>query len=104
MATIVILSTASKRAEAKKIADALLKEKLAACVNLLPKIESHYWWKGKIQSGQEVLMLIKTERRRFKAVEKRIKELHSYDVPEVLALPVVDGSAAYLAWITRNTK
>jgi periplasmic divalent cation tolerance protein len=104
MSAIIILSTASKLEEAERIAQALVEEKLAACVNLLPQIDSRYWWDGEIQSGQEVLMIIKTLRSRFKAVEARIKALHSYTVPEILAIPVALGSRAYLQWMARSVE
>jgi periplasmic divalent cation tolerance protein len=103
MAALLVVSTASQRAEAEKIADVLVKERLAACVTLIPQITSRYWWKGKIESGEEVLLLIKTVSSRFKALEKRIKELHSYETPEILALPVAAGSRDYLRWLHQET-
>jgi periplasmic divalent cation tolerance protein len=102
MPAIIVVSTASSFEEAEKIALALVGEKLAACVSFLPQIESRYWWEGEIQSGQEVLLIVKTLRGHFKAIEKRIKELHSYSVPEVLALPVALGSQAYLQWLAQS--
>jgi periplasmic divalent cation tolerance protein len=103
MAAIVVLSTAPKVEEAEKIAQTLVQERLAACVNLLPQIDSRYWWEGKIQSGQEVLMIMKTVSGRFKALKKRIHDLHSYEVPEILAVPVATGSEAYLRWMKEST-
>ena len=104
MAALIVLSTAPKVPEAEKIAQVLVEERLAACVNLLPQIDSRYWWEGKVQSGQEVLMIMKTDSKRFKALEKRIQELHSYDVPEVLAIRVADGSRAYLKWLQSSLR
>jgi len=101
---LIVLSTASKREEAEKIAKALVEEKLAACVNLIPQMESRYGWKGKIETGSEVLMIIKTLRPQFKKLSKRLHELHSYEVPEILALPVTLGSPAYLSWMEKSLK
>ena len=101
---LLVLSTAEKLAEAEQIAQVLVGERLAACVNLLPQIDSRYWWEGKIQSGQEVLMLIKTTSARLPALTRRIKALHSYTTPEVIALPIVGGSADYLNWLTSSTR
>jgi periplasmic divalent cation tolerance protein len=103
VSAIVVLSTAPKIPEAEKIAQALVEERLVACVNLLPQIDSRYWWDGKIQSGQEVLMIMKTTTERFDALKKRIHQLHSYEIPEILALPVIMGSAAYLRWMHDST-
>ena len=86
---IVVFVTACSRQEADKIATALVKEKLAACVNILPGIISRYWWKGRIEKAKELLLVIKTPPSRYKALEKRVRALHSYTVPEILALPVI---------------
>ena len=102
--TLVVLSTVSSPAEAKKIARILVTEKLAACVNIFPKIESHYWWKGKIAIGREVLILIKTRRSSFKRLAHRVRQIHSYDVPELIALPVALGWKPYLDWIATSMK
>ncbi len=104
MSAIFVLSTAPKVMEAEVIAQALVKERLAAAVNMVPQIDSRYWWRGKIRSGQEVLMLIVTDSSRFDRLSRRIRAMHSYDVPEILALPVWAGSAAYLEWMKKNTR
>jgi periplasmic divalent cation tolerance protein len=100
MSALVVLSTAPKKAEADKIARTLLREHLVACVNLVPGVQSRYWWKGKIQSDAEVLLIMKTTKGRFAALKRRLHELHSYTVPEVLALPVAAGGEAYLRWLS----
>ena len=91
--------TCSTRAEARKIAKAILKKKLAACVNIVSSIESHYWWKGKLEKAREFLLLIKTTQARINGVSDEVKALHSYDVPEFIAVPILAGSRAYLAWL-----
>lgn len=102
---IVVLVTCGSRPEARKIARALLERQLAACVNLLPgRVESVYRWKGKVERAREVLLLIKTSRRVFAALEKEIRRLHSYEVPEIIALPISAGSPAYLKWISQSTR
>jgi periplasmic divalent cation tolerance protein len=100
---IVVLVTCGSAREGRKIARALIERKLAACVNLLPTaIESVYRWKGQIDSAREFLLIVKTIRRRFAAVESEIYRLHSYDVPEIIALPIVSGSRDYLRWIAES--
>jgi periplasmic divalent cation tolerance protein len=100
---VLVLVTASSEKEGEKIAQALVKEKLAACVNVLPTIRSIYRWKGEITSEQEVLLLAKTKDRLFEKLKKRVLELHSYEVPEIVALPVLAGFEAYLGWIGKET-
>lgn len=102
MKAIVVFVTAANRKEADKIAQALVKEKLAACVSIVPEVYSQYWWQGKIENSQELLLVIKTLPRRYKALEKRVRELHSYTVPEILAMPVVVGNPAYIKWIKKS--
>lgn len=101
---IIILITAGSEEEAEKIARTLVAEQLAACVNVVSPIRSIYRWEGKVQDDREWLLFIKTQQTRFAAVEARVKTLHSYQVPEVIALPVVDGSEKYLGWVKSETK
>jgi periplasmic divalent cation tolerance protein len=90
--------------EAVSIADSLLNSHLVACANIIPEIRSSYWWKGRIERAKEVMLVMKTRRKNFKLVEKEVKRLHSYDVPEIIALPVVNASTDYIKWIKANTK
>ena len=96
---LIVFVTASSRKEADKIAQALVNEKLAACVSIVPEIYSRYWWKGLIEYEKELWLVIKTTPRCYKRLEKRIRELHSYSVPEILAIPVVSGNLPYLQWM-----
>ncbi len=101
---IVVLVTCGSEEEAVKIANALVETCLAACVNLMAPIRSIYRWEGKIWDEKEWLLIIKTRRDRFEALEKKVKSLHSYSVPEILSLSITDGSSAYLKWIRENTE
>jgi periplasmic divalent cation tolerance protein len=94
-----VLVTAGSQEEAERIANALVEERLAACVNVVGPIRSIYRWQGKLHNEQEVLLVIKTRTRRFAAVEARVRALHSYDTPEIVALPITSGSEAYLRWL-----
>jgi periplasmic divalent cation tolerance protein len=100
----IVLSTAGSEDEARKIARHLVERELAACVNILPKIESIYRWQGKVESSQEWLLLIKTTAKRFPAVRDALLQTHSYELPECIAIAVEDGSAEYLEWIERCVK
>lgn len=100
----VVLTTAGSEEEAQKIAHALVERKLAACVNIIPRIESIYRWQGKVESATEWLLIVKTTAESFGAVRDAIKELHSYELPECMMLEVVDGSEEYLAWIDDNVE
>jgi len=100
MKEIVVLITSGSREEAKRLAKVLVEEKLAACVNILPDVESLYWWKDKIESSKEWMLVVKTQGKMVKRVVKRVKEIHSYEVPEVIALPIVEGNRDYLQWIS----
>lgn len=101
---IVVLVTASSKEEANKIARGLLEEKLAACVNIVEGLESRFWWQGKIDSAKEVLLIIKTRKTLFNKLAKKVKSLHSYTVPEIIAFPIISGSKAYLDWINDCTR
>jgi periplasmic divalent cation tolerance protein len=96
---IVVLSTASSAAEAEAIARRLVEERLAACVNVVTGVRSFYRWKGKIENSPEWLLVIKSSRGRFEGLRAALETLHSYEVPEVIALPVVEGAANYLNWM-----
>ena len=99
MSYLIVLMTASNREEAVKIARTLLEEKLIACANIMESVSSFFWWQGKIEEEKEVLAIMKSSEDLFKRLSERVTELHSYDVPEVLALPIVDGSQSYLDWL-----
>jgi periplasmic divalent cation tolerance protein len=100
---IVVLITASSGDEAARIGKALVEEHLAACVNIVSPVRSFFFWEGKTQDAQEVLMLCKSRKHLMEKLIERIKSLHSYSVPEIVALPVVAGSEDYLAWFRENT-
>jgi periplasmic divalent cation tolerance protein len=99
MPAIVVFCTVSSLQEARKLTKALVGEKLAACVSTVPRVFSTYWWKGKIETGLECLLIIKSRSEKYRALEKRIRGLHSYTVPEILALRVMKGNKDYLNWI-----
>jgi periplasmic divalent cation tolerance protein len=101
---IVVLVTTKDRLEAEKISLKLLEEKLIACANIMGGVVSCFAWQGKIDKAEECLVLMKTRQDLFSEVTKRVKALHSYEVPEVLALPVVNGSKDYLNWMSNNLK
>jgi periplasmic divalent cation tolerance protein len=99
MDTIVVFITASNEEEGVIIAKTLVQERLAGCVNIIKEIRSIYMWEGKVEDEKEVLMVAKTQKSLFEQFSKRVKELHSYTVPEIIALQVVEGSADYLRWL-----
>ena len=101
--SIVLFCTCPSEAEARRIAEALVQSRLAACVNLLSGIESIYRWEGELETAKEVLLLIKSTAERWEELHARITELHSYDAPEIIALPITAGSEKYLNWIGRET-
>ncbi len=101
---IMVLIPASKEDEAARIARDIVSSRLAACVNIVKGIRSIYRWQGKIEDEDEVLMIVKTRRDLFGELKKRVKELHSYSVPEIIALPIVEGSEEYLKWLQEETK
>ncbi len=99
---VVVLMTAASREEAARLAEMLVGARLAACVQILPEMESVYWWEGAIQREPEHLLLAKTTAARFAALEREVRALHSYDTPEIVALPVTDISAPYLEWLAAS--
>ena len=101
---IVVLVTCGSEEEALKIANILVEDRLAACVNLVAPIRSIYRWEGKIWDEKEWLLVIKTQKHRFEELEKKVKSLHSYSVPEIISLPIVEGSPSYLNWLEEMTK
>ena len=101
---IVVLVTCGSEEEALKIANVLIGEHLAACVNLVSPIRSIYRWEGKIWDEKEWLLIIKTQKQRFGELEKKVKSLHSYSVPEIISLPIVEASLSYLNWLIEMTK
>lgn len=101
---MIILTTWPDVESARAAAGKLVEEKLAACGNLVPGIESIYRWQGKIETSREVIVVFKTTAMRYAALEARIRELHSYEVPEILALPVGTGLPAYLRWVEESCR
>ena len=96
---IVVFTTAGSKEEANKLSRGLVEEKLAYCVNTVPSIQSTYFWEGKLCVDEELLLVIKTQERKFTAVESWVRKNHSYEIPELIALPIVKGSADYLKCI-----
>jgi periplasmic divalent cation tolerance protein len=101
---LLVSITASSAEEAERIAKALVQERLAACVNIVPAITSVYRWQGEIHRDSEVLLIAKSRLELFESLVARVKELHSYQVPEIIALPIVAGSKAYLNWIDESVQ
>jgi periplasmic divalent cation tolerance protein len=100
---IVVLVTCGSAKEARKIARAVVEQRIAACVNIVATpVQSVYRWKGKVESAKEFLLIIKTTKARFAALQDAVKRLHSYDVPEIIALPIAAGAATYLIWIAES--
>jgi periplasmic divalent cation tolerance protein len=101
---LIVLITTSTRDEAAKIGTALVDGHLAACVNIVPEVRSLFFWEGKTQNEQETLLICKSRMPRMKQLIERVKSLHSYTVPEIIALPIVAGSRDYLDWVKDATK
>lgn len=99
MKYIIVFMTASTRDEAKNIIWTLLEEKHIVCANIIENISSFFWWKGKIEEEKEVLVLMKSTVDKFEKLSKRSMELHSYDIPEILSIPIEDGSSSYSDWM-----
>ena len=101
---IIVLITVPDREQAQSIAEILVQERWAACVNILPSIHSIFHWQGDIAREEEVLLLAKSRRDLFSSLAHRVKELHSYTVPEIIALPILEGSEEYLRWLEESTR
>lgn len=99
---VVVFMTAASEEEASKIVRSLLKQRLITCGNIVGPISSLFWWEGKIDEAREFLVIMKSQRNLFKKLSERVKALHSYEVPEVLALPVIDGFPSYLNWVSAS--
>ena len=99
---IVVLVTAKDKKETQKIAQGLLEAKLIACANITDGVQSFFWWQGKIDSSKEVLLILKTKKILFKKISVKVKSLHSYQTPEIIALPIINGSKDYLDWISSS--
>lgn len=96
---IIIFITASHKKEAANIAQQLLKKRLAACVNIIDKIDSFFWWQGKIDYSKEVLLIVKSSKSKINKIIKLVKSIHHYEVPEIIALPIIAGEKKYLSWL-----
>jgi len=103
MYSIILITTKDKK-EADKIARALLKHKLAACVNILPSVKSFFWWQGKIEQAKEALLIVKSKKEKFGKIVKLVKSVHSYAVPEIIAIPIASGFKPYLDWINASLR
>jgi periplasmic divalent cation tolerance protein len=101
---IVVLVTVPNAAEAERIADTLVNGRKAACVNVLPQVSSKFWWEGKVDSEEEALLVVKTRDTLLDEVISVVKQNHSYEVPEIIALPIVGGSQDYLDWLVAETE
>ncbi len=100
---VVVMVTAASQDEAVKIADQVVRSRLAACASMIPSVRSTYWWEGNMTTDQESLLLIKTTSDKFSHLEAAIREIHSYKVPEIIAIPVSHGTLPYLEWVRRET-
>lgn len=103
-AYLVVFITTSSYEEARKIADALVSQRKAACVNIVPRVNSLFRWKGKIEDAEESLLVVKTRAKLFPDVVSTVKGIHSYEVPEIIALPIVEGNPDYLKWMDEETE
>jgi periplasmic divalent cation tolerance protein len=98
----IIFVTCRSKKEADTIALSILKKRLASCANIIPGIDSRFWWNGKLDRSREFLIMVKTIAKNFRRVEREVKRIHSYEVPEIIAVPIAAGSKDYLKWIREN--
>jgi len=96
---IVVLITTATEDEARRIAEILVNQRKAACVNIVPRVNSLFWWEGKLDSARESLLIVKTKAPLFPKIVEIVKGVHSYEVPEIIALPIIDGNKDYLRWL-----
>lgn len=101
---VSIYITASSREEAERIANEIVKRRLAACANIVEKISSLYWWKGKMQKDEETLLFLKSRKDKAKEIVEVVRKLHSYENPAIVVFPIVDGSSEYLKWINDEVR
>ncbi|MDD4858602.1 MAG: divalent-cation tolerance protein CutA [Dehalococcoidales bacterium] len=101
---IIVFVTTSSKAEAQKISRALLEAHQAACVNIIPAVDSHFWWQNKIENAQECLLVVKSRAALLGEIISTVKKMHSYSVPEIIAMPIIGGNPDYLQWLANNTK
>ena len=101
---VVVFITASSETEARRISDALLTRRKAACVNIIPTVDSSFWWQGKLESALESLLIVKTKASLVDEVVALVKENHSYTVPEIIALPILAGNPDYLQWLEKEVR
>lgn len=99
---LIVLVTTSNREEAEKISKTLLKEKLIACANIVGPVHSLFWWQGKIDEAQEHIILMKTRKDLFNRLCEKVRALHSYEVPEILAIPIIGGFKPYMEWLSNS--
>jgi periplasmic divalent cation tolerance protein len=104
MTDYIVVYVTAPQDEAVDLAKTLVEERLVACVNLVPGLRSIYWWRGKVEDEPEVLCIMKTRSNLFESLRDRVRELHSYEVEEIIALPIVAGNLPYLDWIKENTQ
>lgn len=104
MTDFIVVMVTAPAAEAAGLAKALVEERLVACVNIVPGLRSFYWWQGRVEDEPEVLCMMKTQSHLFERLRDRVRELHSYEVEEIIALPVLAGNPPYLDWIKKNTR
>ena len=101
---VLVLITTATREEADRIARSLVEKRLAACVSIVPQVRSFFWWENKLSEEEEVLLMMKTRRSHLRQLIVKVKAIHSYSVPEIIALPIVEGSTSYLEWVDETTR
>jgi|ERR1051326_4885073 periplasmic divalent cation tolerance protein len=104
MKIVFVYIVCKNKSEAKKIGSALVRERICACVNIFPEMNSVYWWKGKMEEANEAVLIAKTTKTKFSKLSARVKELHSYECPCILQLDVTDGNKEYVKWLLENIK